>query len=148
MKTLKQTIFNGKEGNCFAACIATVFEVGLDEVPNFAAFGSEWWDKLQDWLKPRNLAFIELEAKGGEMPAIPLLPDGVLCLACGMAARGFNNSVVVKYRSRDGKHWVELVHDPHPSDDGLQDTKYIGWFMVIDPSKPIRSVSTQNRRKQ
>jgi len=143
MKPIKQTILDKKVGNCFASCVASVFELPLDAVPNFCAH-EDWWERLQAWLAPQNLAFIELPTKDGGMPDMPTLPDGVLCLAAGMGDRGVQHAVVVKYRVDEGgkTHRLELAHDPHPSGVGLVKTEYLGWFMVIDPSKPIREETT------
>lgn len=42
MKKLYQTKY-GEEGNCFAACVASLFEIGIDEVP-FLGKDEEWED--------------------------------------------------------------------------------------------------------
>lgn len=41
-----QTTFDEK-GNCFSACIATMFPVGIDDVPFFET--DEWHVDLQEW---------------------------------------------------------------------------------------------------
>ena len=118
-----------------------ILELELSQVPNFCAH-DDWWDRLQQWLAPMNLAFIELKTEDGCIPPIPVLPKGVLCLAAGEGARGVQHAVVVKYDTDGKSHWLELVHDPHPDRTGLVKTQYLGWFMVIDPSKPIIRLPT------
>lgn len=50
MKAIDQTTF-GKEGNCFAASLASVLELPLDSVPNFCvAYPSDWFAKTNEWL--------------------------------------------------------------------------------------------------
>lgn len=52
MKPVEQTKGGPPDGNCFAACIASVLELELADVPNFVAYGAdEWWDRLQDFLR-------------------------------------------------------------------------------------------------
>lgn len=54
MQPVKQTI-NGIGGNCFPACIASILELSLDDVPHFfrGSAGGNWtqeqWDHLRSW---------------------------------------------------------------------------------------------------
>ena len=41
----------GLEGNCFAACIASLFDVGINEIP----FLSDYQDDWDEYLKALNL---------------------------------------------------------------------------------------------
>lgn len=140
MKPVTQTIFNadhtnGEEtGNCFASCIASIFELSLEEVPNFSWIGrqkhpeseseplpgsSDWWYYLRDWLAPRGLMFLELTADGSHKDILRALGYHVLT---GKSPRGdFYHSVV----GRGGK----IVHDPHPDRVGLRTVEYLGLFI-------------------
>lgn len=111
-------------GNCFTACIATIFEVDLSELPDEAKIveelkaEGEWgtvprfnrnraWSRfyqaIQTWLFSRfGLRMIELNFKGMCRPPL----DGIVAIANGKSPRGIEHSVV----SIGG----ELVHDPHP----------------------------------
>jgi hypothetical protein len=41
-------------GNCLQACVASVFELPMDEVPHFLGeHGSEWFSALDRWLAQR-----------------------------------------------------------------------------------------------
>ena len=74
MKPVKQTKFGGscapeeERGDCTAACLASIFEVRLDEAPYLAVHLAEgtWADAIQGWLKPRGLWMLPLipESKG------------------------------------------------------------------------------------
>ena len=60
MKPIHQTKF-GKEGNCFAACIASVLDCEIDSVPFWA--DSEEWKKYQSRLNsflktPSSISFL------------------------------------------------------------------------------------------
>jgi len=62
MKPVFQTRF-GEDGNCFEACIASILEISLEEVPDLKEFkDSEAWSKaVNSWLKTRGLQYIELD---------------------------------------------------------------------------------------
>lgn len=121
MTPVDQTTFgdgrNGTEpGDCFRACVASVLDVPIGEVPNFVAEAA-WFRALLDWLAPRGLWFVSMPAT----PA-PWIPDGVHYIASGPAPRGVSHAVVMS----DGL----LVHDPHPSRDGLLSVERLGFFCV------------------
>lgn len=71
------------------------------------------------------------------MPKVPPLADGSLCLGAGVGPRGTRHAVLCRYHcdSESRQHWLELEHDPHPSDLGVEKVDIVGWFMVVDPSK-------------
>ena len=47
MKKIYQTNTTNSKGNCMQAAYATLFQLELEEVPNFVEFGEgEWFDKL------------------------------------------------------------------------------------------------------
>lgn len=50
MKPVYQTIFTPPYGNCTQACIASIFELSLEDVPNFALDGDEWWNTYETFL--------------------------------------------------------------------------------------------------
>lgn len=53
MKPVYQTRFGGsdappeEQGNCIAACLASIFEVSIESVPDLHE--SNWWDVLINW---------------------------------------------------------------------------------------------------
>ena len=49
MKPVDQTILTAPGGNCFAACVASILELPLADVPNFCS-EERWWNALQIWL--------------------------------------------------------------------------------------------------
>ena len=51
MKPVYQTIFGKTNGNCFAACIASILEMDLEDVPHFCRGDNpEWMFDLNEWL--------------------------------------------------------------------------------------------------
>ena len=112
MKPVEQTIIHvpGREnGNCFAACVASLFEVHIDEVPNFCAFEGPlaWYDAARAWCR----------SWGYDLGTIGTLdtvthwadtPPGDHAIASVPSPRGpWKHCVVVD------RHGV-VVHDPYP----------------------------------
>lgn len=61
MKKVYQSKF-GNEGNCFAACIASILETELDSLPFLADYNDDWEDylaALNEILKSRFNLFID-----------------------------------------------------------------------------------------
>lgn len=113
MKPVDQTIFGPELGNCFAACVASVLELPLEDVPNFCEGGDHgWFDRLRAWLRPRGLW--ALTCKLGGKPGASdggWYPEG-LHIAGGQSPRHACLHAVVARGN-------EIVHDPHPSRAGV-----------------------------
>jgi len=124
MKPTMQTMFFDKDGtgNCFEACIASILEMELSEVPMF--HGENWFSKFYDWLISKGF-----EYNGTINPSdifnYKIGIDGYFIVA-GESPRGnhIRGGHAVIYKS--GK----LVHDPHPDNTGIVDIKY---GMAIEP---------------
>ncbi len=136
MKPVLQTKFGGKnhpleeQGNCMAACLASVFELELEDVPALVDDGN-WYQNIQDWLKPRNLCLVPVEYFKGPVP----------WASWGFALIGTKSPRI------EGGHLVvskgnEVVHDPHPEAvEGFPGEPEEWWFLVcLDPSlQPVLS---------
>ncbi|KKL89465.1 hypothetical protein LCGC14_1914430 [marine sediment metagenome] len=135
MKSVYQTRFGGsdapeiEQGNCMAACLASLFEVGFEDVPDFAGeiVGSGWYFTLQDWLRARNLYMLLLTAPASEAPR-------------GWCMAGVDSETLP---NPDDGHMVvlfngEVIHDPNPRAKRGRDDYVIKdyWvFTVLDPGK-------------
>lgn len=128
MKPVDQTIFGTPHGNCFAACIASILELPIEEVPNFIAEGDRWWDAAKAWLDERGYALLWVKhdaVRCGYLDPNPLIDAGHYFIVCGTSPRCDSLHSVVN-------HYGKMVHDPHPSRDG-----FVGeWesFIVIIPN--------------
>ena len=98
--------------NCFRACVATVLNIPIEEVPE-ACDGAKWdWDKFQDWLADRGLQAIEMTFGSGG--TIYPVRKPVLCIITGKSPRrDVQHAVVANLLGMEG---FELLHDPHESD--------------------------------
>lgn len=125
LRQQKQTRFGGTSGNCFAACVASIFQMWLHEIPNFCEVGDEWWAPFEMWCRRLGFQPICLPTPDGCDWALWFAP-GQLVIASGLGARGFAHSVLYM----DGK----LFFDPHPDDSGIASVKDVIAFLRIDPS--------------
>lgn len=71
MKPVMQTNTNVPGGDCFRACVASILEIPLLDVPHYHETGTDerWWEKFQAWLSSRGM--IALYAEAGSLHAIP-----------------------------------------------------------------------------
>lgn len=134
MKPVDQTIFGPGEGaaagNCWSACIASILELPLAEVPHFVAVeGDDWWLAMQAWLQERGLQAVHFEVAGKDLSEL-WEPKGFTILT-GDSPRGdFLHAVIGEGFS--------MIHDPHPSRAGLRNVIEVDVFAVLDPARLIR----------
>ena len=112
MKPVDQSTF-GNIGNCLSACVASIFEISISDVPNFCCikehpqYDRNWFTALADFMIPF-----------GYKPRRRVHPPDGYSIINGNGPRGSRHSCV----AFDGK----IVHDPHPDKTGLLNiTDYI-----------------------
>jgi hypothetical protein len=103
VRPVDQTAYGFHDGNCFNACVASILEVSLADVPRFS--GTRWFAQFSRWLADRQMA--ATFTKHG----VRVLPG--YSIAGGPSSRfaGRMHACV----ALDGI----VVHDPHPSREGL-----------------------------
>lgn len=119
MTPVRQTVFSdpktGVHGNCFTACVASLFDKPIEEVPNFIDFGDKWFEMFWEYVVSQGAEFLGMCYVGPKESISDeewKLFDGYL-IAGGTSPRGIKNGHAVIYK--DGKPFF----DPHPSDDFL-----------------------------
>ncbi len=97
MTPVLQTKF-GLDGNCLSACVASVFDLPIQAVPEFSKQG--WLLDLDRWFRLCGLRVYSLSAGRAE-----------LGIAIGPSPRGLRHAAV----------WQagQVLHDPHPDSTGL-----------------------------
>jgi len=115
-------------GNCFAACIASILECDIDEVPwpeleDASDWSERYWQRVAAFLESRGWALVHIpieERDDGTRPRPWTTEDcdlsdpsrRALAILSGPGPRGRDHAVV-------GTVTGQMVHDPHPSGDGL-----------------------------
>jgi hypothetical protein len=130
MTPVKQTKLYAPDGigngDCFAACLASLLDLPLWMVPPFdQMFGRvDWRIRIDEWLgRMHGMALIRTPAH-----IIELLPE--FYIACGPGKRGVNHSVIYRQGA--------LAHDPHPSNDGILEVE---WTWHLEPLKEKPNVA-------
>lgn len=145
MKLQKQTSFGGKDdpdpGNCWSTCVAMLVGMDTKDVPNFCGIYREgearWLEEANRWLAKRGvliMVFTSDPTTWGESYR------DTVCIASGPAVRGHDHAVLWQ----GGK----LLHDPHPSNDGLVEAREFEVMVVVDPdlfAAHLRSIQQQER---
>jgi hypothetical protein len=123
MIEIKQTTF-GDHGNCFAACVASIFELSLGDIPDFCNLPPDWWEGFQKWLKERGFCAIEIRLE----PKCLVWSEGCICILSGISPRenSRSHSVIAK-TTHNG---FEYVFDPHPDNTFLSDEPTHALFLV------------------
>lgn len=116
MKPVYQTIFDGQNGDCMAACIASLLELDLDQVPN--PHTANWWDAWQAWLKQRGLYLVEASIGDWTPPGYAIL--------VGTSPRGDWQHACIVLNG-------EIVHDPHPDGGGVVTRTAYDLVVPYDP---------------
>lgn len=121
----------GTFGDCSRAVIASLLGLTCDEVPHFLADGTkdgnEFCRRINDWLRPRNLAFVM-------MPGFAHILDDIGVRGLHHEASGPSPRLPDYHHAVCGLDGV-VTHDPHPSRAGIAVESW-GVFIVLDPSKP------------
>lgn len=132
MIPVDQDRFGDPDGNCLQACLASLLELQLHEVPHFV--GEAWRADLGEWLRARGLWALLFA------PPIPSTIDDAAAwldetvlgyaIVSGQTPRGLLHATVW----RAG----QLVHDPHPSRAGLLGVEDVIVLVPIDPAEARR----------
>lgn len=130
-------------GNCFAAAVATVLEIPLEQVPDEARdwrpgmphhqSWRKYWPRFINWLQcGHGLSFVDVHV--GEL--LPLDPEELIevtFIASGPSPRDpeILHAVVGTFERTAGGCAFRVLHDPHPSRAGLEgnEIKWVGLFV-------------------
>ena len=126
MKPVYQTDFSAGKGNALQACVATLFSLPLEDIPNFIE-AEDYRVALQEWLQIRNLSFLKVSLQAGKI-AFPTPKS--LCILAGNSPRGNYRHAVVARSLASGE--FEIVFDPHPDNTGITgEPLWAGFFVAL-----------------
>lgn len=123
MKPVKQTKLHqedaGHNGNCYAACLASMLDLPLWMVPAFEEMAGTWRARTDEWLG--RCFGLRLAERGPEIDPASL-PE--FYIANGPSPRGVKHSVIYSKG--------HLAHDPHPSNAGIASVE---WIWTLEPAR-------------
>lgn len=136
MKEVYQTLYGGgdsppqERGDCYKACVASILELPMDEVPDYQEMPLEdaeaWRQAWKDWFADCGL-YLMAFATEGYLP--PESPPGYYIGHLKLPPHGIWHSVVC-YNG-------EVVHDPMGPNRRYdpEDVEIYEVFCLIDPAK-------------
>lgn len=137
MKPVMQKVYNSQRGDCFSACVASILELQLDDVPNFHDFDDkDFSDALDEWFNDRGMVYLEFDLTIGDATEFISQLDMVYTIGTirSPRARAIRHAVVCK----GGK----IIHDPHPNQDGYNcELELLGFILPMNPANIKRSDS-------
>ncbi len=126
MKPVYQSIVTPPNGNCLQACIASILELSLSDVPNFVTH-KDWVFALVQFCEHLGLRPVFLDRRGGFVGK-NMGYGQWYSVVSGQSPRGDYLHAVVAY---DG----EVIHDPYPSGGGkLLSIKDEIVFVAMNPA--------------
>lgn len=120
MKPVDQTVSGEAAGDCFSACVASLLELPLAEVPYF---NDDWPASFDAWLRARGFYSLVITIPQGMAPG--WYPEGYYILG-GQCARG-SHAVVARGDA--------IVHDPNPAREGLTRWEDCTVLIPLDPAR-------------
>jgi len=127
MKPVQQTVTEPGKGNCLAACVASLLELPIEDIPDLD--GRNNWVGLQSFLLTHGLQALWFSLQHGMSGRHP---KEALCILIGGSPRStsLNHAVVARDKYGD----FENVWDPHPEGGWLDgEPKYAVYFVAADP---------------
>ena len=121
MITVDQTRF-GQDGNCMSACLATVFSLPLDQVPDLCPDHGDWVAEYTGFLKDRGLVLVTVDFSN----LLMILLGSTPVIVSGKTECGLLHATVW----RRG----QLFHDPHPSRVGLTKPSEVDLYVLRYPA--------------
>jgi hypothetical protein len=107
MTPVTQTRVGEKVGNCFAACLASILNLEMADIPEFSTDEDLWLNDIQEFLATHGLYYVQLPPE--EPTLLAAFEHGTLFHTIeGTSPRGGQHACV----GENG----ELVWDPHPDD--------------------------------
>jgi len=116
-----QTEFSANKGNALQACVAAIFHLDLDRVPNFVSM-ADYEQGIRDFLSSSCFSMQKIKD-------VQSVETGKLGILRGKSPRGDFGHVIVARKLQEG---FENLWDPHPDGSFLDSTEGPGWFMVFE----------------
>ena len=136
-RSVLQDDFRPGRGNALQACVASLFGLELEDVPNFITLPEGYEKAIRAFCAARRVTCEKMAVED-----IPETFDGRMCILRGASPRGyFGHVVVARYVGScdtslhkmvlTGNGAFRLVHDPHPEGTFLDEGEGCGWALFF-----------------
>jgi hypothetical protein len=146
MKPVYQTIVDPGRGDCWRACIASILELPIEEVPNFVAEFADnpeitHYELCSNWLRERGLFMVDINlSKVDEW--FYVIDWQLIKSAYGIATvpsqknKGGWHSVVIHFGGADNTTSLKIIHDPRIDNESYPDDVKFRRMQFIVPILP------------
>lgn len=135
MKPVMQTE-TGEYGNCFSACLASILELPIEQVPNFIRSGDDFWKDCEGWLRQFGLGILEFPFTN------PAQWDEFRVQGHQIVGGPSRRST---YHHAQVWHGGRMVHDPNPNPAGIVAPDSINMLYVVDLDAFRKSALAQEK---
>ena len=139
MKPVDQTFLDDRDGNCFEACVASILECRLDDLPHLGDRKLEcrgWFTTMARAVAERGWHLILTHGAWTDVGENQVADDPGNSRASSLAPPGYAIAGGPSDRCAAGHAIVCLdgapVHDPHPSRAGLSGPVE-EWYLLLPP---------------
>lgn len=123
-----QKIFHAEEGDCTEACVATITDIPLNELPSRKV--DDFYPELQEVLDKHGWTYFEFGPIDwwwfyGHLRNVPLIAS-----VPSQMFEGKQHAIVVRCRDNSS---LEILHDPNPNNEPFDITPkdILGWSILI-----------------
>lgn len=133
MIPVNQNNFTPEEANCFSACVASILELTIDEVPNFLTESKgqtvKMWAMVGQWLNKNGWGLLGIMSPGNFKEAGAIWKQcnfiglkGCLALGTVLSQKlpGALHGIVIGWKCDNPKRpWYNpiILHDPNPNNE-------------------------------
>ena len=126
---VQQTDLTAGSGNALQACVASLFGLELDQVPNFVTLECGYEEGIRQFVAP---SFVVRKIAISEGRPTEEVPADTLVILRGKSPRGAHGHVVIAKFEAGGSFTNEL--DPHPDSTFLDTAESLGWCIMFEPN--------------
>lgn len=140
-----QQIVDPGRGDCFKCCVASIFELEYDQVPNFIEDKSGSMDVVSaKWLDRFGYKTVSFSIRGDtDIYKIDwILAEGLFCVLSVPSQRfsGGSHAVVGKFTGKENSYELKIVHDPNPGNAKYPDDVNISRIRFFVPITPLTNL--------
>lgn len=134
-------------GDCLRACVASIFELPIEQVPHFAAAEPNWFNAIQRWLRPMGLVLDTEHHPPTDQPPRWTMGWWIASVESenfpGQTHAVVMRGTMTEYGDGDAASWMDVAHDPSPNP---RRTPYVFrgayWFVALNPAAIARRAVT------
>lgn len=118
---------NGKHGNCMSAVLASLLHIPIETVPTFGQ-SPTWIHELNEWLRPRGLAYLSLQR-----PSMLAALEHSGVKGCYHEVAGPSPRMEGVYHACVGLDGAPIFDPMPPGSAPMRELDTCGLFIAIEP---------------